>query len=125
MCFHAQQSRSVAEVHQRFTTQGPVATGVYNGFSHPKMTVITAEETQTTALHHWGLIPHWAKDNSIAKQNAAATVSKRPTGKPPSKAFFSRCKPQQQTADALSYRRATVSMNGSGKTPRDVKNKST
>lgn len=74
MCFHAQQSRSAAEVHQRFTTQGPVATGVYNGFSHPQMTVITAEETQTTALHHWGLIPRWANDNSIAKHTLNARL---------------------------------------------------
>ena len=74
MCFHAQQSRSATEVHQRFKTQGPVATGVYTGFSHPKMTVITAEETQTTALHHWGLIPHWAKDQGLAKYTLNARL---------------------------------------------------
>ena len=85
MCFHANKVGQQLEVHQRFTTQGPVATGVYNGFSHPKMTVITAEEPQT-ALHHWGLIPHWAKDGNIAKHTLNARLETL------IKTFFSRCK---------------------------------
>lgn len=74
MCFHAQQTQAQKAIHQRYGTQGSFSTGVYNGFSHPQMTVITNEATKTTVLHHWGLIPHWAKDNSIRKYTLNAKV---------------------------------------------------
>ena len=74
MCFHAQQKQSQEAVHRRFGTEGPVATGVFNGFSHPQITVIVDENPRTTALHHWGLIPHWAKDRDIQRFTLNAKV---------------------------------------------------
>ena len=84
MCFHAKQTKSAQEVHQRFSTRGPVDSGRYNGFSHPKMTVITAKEPTTTALFYWGLIPAWAKAPSIRKQTLNArleTLHQKPSFK--------------------------------------------
>ncbi|MEL0225442.1 MAG: SOS response-associated peptidase [Flavobacteriaceae bacterium] len=74
MCFHAQQTQSQTAVHQRYGTQGPVSTGIYNGFSHPQMTVIIAKEPKATTLYHWGLIPHWAKDKDIRRYTLNAKV---------------------------------------------------
>lgn len=74
MCFHAQQTQSQTAVHQHYGTQGPVSTGIYNGFSHPQMTVITAKEPKATTLYHWGLIPHWAKDKDIRRYTLNAKV---------------------------------------------------
>ena len=74
MCFHAQQHRSPEEVHRRFGTTGPVTTGTFNGFSHPQMTVITDEQPTATALHQWGLIPAWAKDQSIRRHTLNARI---------------------------------------------------
>lgn len=74
MCFHVQQKSNAEGVHAKFGTSGPVTSGIFNGFTHPKMTVITAEKPTSTSLHHWGLIPHWAKDNSIAKYTLNARL---------------------------------------------------
>lgn len=84
MCFHAKQTKSAQEVHQRYSTRGPVDSGRYNGFSHPKMTVITAKEPTTTALFYWGLIPAWAKAPSIRKHTLNArleTLHQKPSFK--------------------------------------------
>ena len=74
MCFYAQMTRKAEAVHKQFGTQGPVATGSYNGFTHPQLTVITQEQPKATALHHWGLIPHWSKDNDIRRYTLNAKV---------------------------------------------------
>lgn len=65
MCFHTQQQHSSNAVAKHFGTKGPVATGVFNGFQHPQLTVITADQPNETALHQWGLLPHWTMDKSI------------------------------------------------------------
>ena len=49
MCFHAQQTRSASEVQERFQAQGLVSLGVYNGFSHPKVTAICDQAPQNAA----------------------------------------------------------------------------
>lgn len=74
MCFHAQQTQSQKTVHQYFGTKGPVATGLFNGFSNPRVTVITDEDPKITSLHQWGLIPHWSKDKDIQKYTLNAKV---------------------------------------------------
>ena len=47
---------------------------IYNGFTHPQMTVITEKEPKATTLYHWGLIPHWAKDRDIRRFTLNAKV---------------------------------------------------
>ena len=82
MCFHAQQKQAPEAVHRRFGTRGPVAEGVFNGFSHPQITVITDENPKVTALHQWGLIPHWAKDKGIQRYTLNAkmeTLDQKPS----------------------------------------------
>lgn len=74
MCFHAQQTQSAEAVYRSFGTKGPVASGVFNGFTHPQLTVITDTHPQETRLQQWGLIPHWAKDNSIQRYTLNARV---------------------------------------------------
>ncbi len=84
MCFHAQQTRSASEVQERFQAQGLVSLGVYNGFSHPKVTAICDQAPQQLQLLQWGIIPHWAKDRSIQKYTLNArqeTLHQKPSFK--------------------------------------------
>ena len=65
MCFHAQQTHSEALVQERFRAKGPVTKGTYNGFAHPELTGLCASTPHQLSLLRWGLIPHWAKEDSI------------------------------------------------------------
>lgn len=57
MCYHAQQTKTSTEVQQRFNTKGEAHKGVFNGFSHPGMSVITAASPNELQSSYWGLIP--------------------------------------------------------------------
>jgi putative SOS response-associated peptidase YedK len=48
--------------------------GRFNGFTHPKTPVITAQEPQFLQLFNWGLLPNWAKDASFAKNTLNAKL---------------------------------------------------
>ncbi len=45
-----------------------------NGFSHPKMPIITNNLPNTIQLFEWGLIPHWA-DNERANELKKSTLN--------------------------------------------------
>lgn len=78
MCFHSQQTKTAQELENRFKVKFKNPTlftsGVYNGFEHPKTPVITSQEAHEIQLFNWGLIPSWAKDNSIRKNTLNARI---------------------------------------------------
>ena len=86
MCFHSKQSKSAQELQHRFNAKfeniDMFQPAIYNGFLFPKTPVITNKSTDTIQLFNWGLIPHWAKDDSIKKYTLNAkieTIHKKPS----------------------------------------------
>lgn len=86
MCFHAKQSKTAQELQHRFKAafDHPQAyrPSVYNGFQHPKTPVKTNLKPQAIQLFQWGLIPFWAKDDSIKKNTLNArieTIAQKPS----------------------------------------------
>lgn len=78
MCFHSKQTKSAMELQSRFNASfenaGNYMPSVYNGFQHPKTPVITNKKVDKIQLFNWGLIPHWAKDDSIKKNTLNARI---------------------------------------------------
>lgn len=79
MCFHSKQTKKAQEVENRFNAK--VEDGLifnptehYNAFTFPKTPVII--DTDPTSIKHfnWGLIPKWAKDNSIRQYNINSRI---------------------------------------------------
>lgn len=78
MCFHSKQSKSAQELINRFKAkfenENEYQPAIYNGFLHPKTPIITNKASDTIQLYNWGLIPHWAKDDSIKKYTLNAKI---------------------------------------------------
>ncbi|HWR95085.1 MAG TPA: SOS response-associated peptidase [Flavobacterium sp.] len=78
MCFHSKQSKSAQELQNRFKAkfenENLYKPSVYNGFQFPKTPVITNKQTKVIQLYGWGLIPFWAKDDSIKKNTLNAKI---------------------------------------------------
>lgn len=78
MCFYFKQSKDATALKRRFKAKfsddniAPI--GNYNGFSHPKASIITNEYPDEIQQYNWGLIPHWAKDESIKKYTLNARI---------------------------------------------------
>jgi putative SOS response-associated peptidase YedK len=85
MCFHSKQSKSAQELENRFKAiveeKENYLPSVYNAFQYPKTPVISNAEPHKIQLFNWGLIPAWAKDDSIKKNTLNArieTVKEKP-----------------------------------------------
>lgn len=85
MCYHSQQTKTAQQLQARFDAsfKDPEGyrPGVYNGFQHPLTPIITNTDMGHIQLFHWGLIPSWAKDNTIRKNTLNArseTVTEKP-----------------------------------------------
>ncbi len=78
MCYHFKQTKSPGEVEERFQAEFKGVENytptVYNAFTHPHCAVITNNKPRQLQLFSWGLIPHWAKDSSIAKYTLNARI---------------------------------------------------
>lgn len=78
MCFHSKQSKSAQEVQSRFKAkfenEALFTPSIYNGFQFPKTPVITNKQPEKIQLFNWGLIPFWAKDDSIKKNTLNARI---------------------------------------------------
>lgn len=78
MCFHSQQSLTAQKLENRFQAKfiDPQSffPAVYNGFQFPQTPVIANIQADSIQLFHWGLIPPWAKDNSIRKNTLNARI---------------------------------------------------
>lgn len=89
MCFHTKQSKSAAEVQNRFKAKidNPAAFSPHesiNGFDFPLMPIITDINPEIITHYNWGLIPSWAKDNDIRKVTLNAkieTLNEKPSFK--------------------------------------------
>ena len=78
MCYYVNSKLTRAEVKRSLNIEpklkdyhGEVFT---NGFSHPKLMIITDEFQDEITLGHWGLIPFWAKDRNIQKSTLNAKI---------------------------------------------------
>ena len=83
MCFHFKQSKSIEFFKARGLNGHPV-NGVYNGFSHPNINVVTQESPKEIKHFMWGLIPSWAKNDDIKKYTLNAryeTLKTKPSFK--------------------------------------------
>lgn len=78
MCFHSKQSKSAQELQNRFNAKFDTAEifhpTIYNGFQFPKTPVITNNQPEKIQLYNWGLIPFWAKDDTIRKNTLNARI---------------------------------------------------
>lgn len=78
MCFYSKQTKSAQELQNRFNAtienEASLQPAIYNGFQYPKTPVITNTHPNTIRLFNWGLIPFWAKDDSIKKHTLNARI---------------------------------------------------
>ncbi|MDD4848038.1 MAG: SOS response-associated peptidase [Bacteroidales bacterium] len=78
MCFFTQITKTAQELSQRFKADFIDADNFqpafYNGFQFPKTPIITNKKNSSIQLFHWGLIPHWAKDDSIKSLTLNAKI---------------------------------------------------
>lgn len=78
MCFYTQQSQSAQMLKQRFKAnfkeENSFQPEVYNGFNFPKTPVICNKNPDEIKLFGWGLIPFWAKDDTIKKHTLNARI---------------------------------------------------
>jgi putative SOS response-associated peptidase YedK len=87
MCFHAKQSKTAAQLKNRFKVRFDKEieyepSEALNGFTYPKLPVITNKDASNIQLFNWGLIPSWAKDNSFRKNTLNArieTIAEKPS----------------------------------------------
>ncbi|TVR80876.1 MAG: SOS response-associated peptidase [Chitinophagaceae bacterium] len=79
MCFHIRLSKEAVKIENRFNAnfEDPdsfIQSEHINGFAHPRLPVITNEDQKSIQLFNWGLIPFWAKDESIRKYTLNARI---------------------------------------------------
>lgn len=79
MCFFSRQSKKAVEIEHRFNAkiENPHAfesSNYINGFEFPKTPVIINTDTSVIKHFRWGLIPSWAKDDSIKKYTLNAKI---------------------------------------------------
>lgn len=75
MCYHYKLSSQAKLLENRFQAEFEydVEEELYiyaNGFTHLKMPIITSDKQDVIQQFHWGLIPHWVKDATKAKELA-------------------------------------------------------
>lgn len=78
MCFHAKQAQEAQKLENRFQAKmrqkEAYRPGDFNGFTHPKMAVITHAQPDQIQLMEWGLLPHWAKDRRLQDHTLNARI---------------------------------------------------
>lgn len=86
MCFHSRQISNPETLEKRFDAKFSdhdyTGKDRFIGFSYPKTPVITNLNEHSIDLYNWGLIPFWAKDDSIRKNTLNArieTLSEKPS----------------------------------------------
>lgn len=79
MCFFSRQTQDAQRLSQRFNAKmkpdesfAPQET--VSGFYFPKTPVISNLQPDIIQQFHWGLIPHWAKDNQIRQYTLNAKI---------------------------------------------------
>ncbi|MCF8430116.1 MAG: SOS response-associated peptidase [Bacteroidia bacterium] len=79
MCFHSKQGKDAQTLEKRFKAKLKsndlvVTADRFNGFTFPKTPVITNKNKHEIQLFNWGLIPTWAKDESIRASTLNARI---------------------------------------------------
>lgn len=79
MCFFSKQTKTAVELENRFNAKienGQIfrANPYINGFSFPKTPIIANNKISMIQHYQWGLIPSWAKDDSIKKFTLNAKI---------------------------------------------------
>ena len=89
MCFHSQQTKKAVILEKRYNVKIENAklfleNAIYNGFTYRKCPVVSSENTKLIKHYQWGLIPFWAKDDSIKAYTLNAkieTIKEKPSFK--------------------------------------------
>lgn len=79
MCFHSKQTKNAVAAEKRFNAVVEDLINFqpnehFNGFSYPQTPVITSVSPGIISHFNWGLIPAWAKDNSIRQYTLNAKI---------------------------------------------------
>lgn len=79
MCFHSKQSKKAVELENRFKAAIKDATLFkqmedINAFTFPKTPVVADDDKETIQFFKWGLIPKWAKDETIRDYTLNARI---------------------------------------------------
>lgn len=79
MCYYTIQTKFPLEVQSRFKAKLAEpslfqTSSMVNGFEYPKTPVITDEQPDLIQHYNWGLLPHWAKDETIRSVTLNAKI---------------------------------------------------
>ena len=83
MCFHFKQTKT-ENSYSSYKLEGKLLIGIYNGFTHPKVSCITENDPHNVSNLSWGLIPEWSKTEDIKKYKLNArieTINEKPSFK--------------------------------------------
>jgi putative SOS response-associated peptidase YedK len=72
----------IARFKAKFENEKMFNPSIYNGFQFPLTPVITNKNPNIIQMFQWGLIPFWAKDDSIKKNTLNAkmeTINEKPS----------------------------------------------
>ena len=82
MCFNISIVSSIATIEQQFNAEFHADFDFMpqehiSAFTNPQIPVITSEDTEVIQSLHWGLIPHWVKDQDQADTIRRGTYNAR------------------------------------------------
>ena len=73
MCFHFKQTKT-EDFFRLQKIGGTPITGVFNGFTFPKVSCVTADDPYNISNLNWGLIPQWSKTEDIKQYTLNARI---------------------------------------------------
>ena len=82
MCFHISINSSKNNIENKFSANFDsdyefISSQNINGFSNPKVPVITSDRPKKIQFFNWGLIPHWIQNEEKAKSIKSKTLNAR------------------------------------------------
>ena len=83
MCFHFKLTKTEGSFRLQKIGGTPI-TGVFNGFTFPKVSCVTADDPYNISNLNWGLIPQWSKTDDIKQYTLNArieTIDQKPSFK--------------------------------------------
>jgi len=83
MCFHFKQTKTEGSFRLQKIGGTPI-TGVFNGFTFPKVSCVTSDDPYNISNFNWGLIPQWSKTDDIKQYTLNArieTIDQKPSFK--------------------------------------------
>ena len=79
MCFNVQQKVTLKQLTEQFNAQFNLPAlyqpkDIISGFDFPLLPVLKNDSTEVFQFLNWGLIPHWAKDETIRQNTLNAKL---------------------------------------------------